>query len=175
MAAELTPGDIVERGTYLGAGVGGGAYSIEWGGTAYVAKQWGHPDSVAGQWHAYQPRQLELQAIKQFAVQNALAVAGIPAPVSAILVSDPTWVLMEKVEGLDLLQLSQEERAQAVAAQEALERQAEPVILATLDELKQQHPDGELCFRYAPDISSNSRFARTPTGIQLVGVFDPVI
>ncbi len=174
-AARLKPAEIEETGRFLGAGLGGGAYEVQVDGVSFVAKQWGHPESVMGSVSDTTPHQFTLFACKQAAVQNALAMAGFPVPASAILGEDARWVLMDKVEGLAGDDLSETERKEAFAKADSMAVEMEPIILKALDQLRTQHPAEEKIFTYCPDMQGNMRFARGPEGMSVAGSFDPVM
>ena len=174
-AQDLAPQDIVERGSFLGAGMGGGAYQIEHLGQQFVAKQWGHPESAMGAVSPTTAEEYAVFALKQSAVQNALAIAGFPLPISAVLGQDARWVLMEKVEGMPVDQLSADEQSEAKQQADWMAQQMEPVIIDTLGQLAAQRPDSAKSFEYFPDMQGNMRFARGPQGIQVSGAFDPIM
>lgn len=172
-AASITPAQVAEKGEFLGAGLAGGAYEVEIGGQAYVAKQLGHSSSVLGGLQTWSPGDKQLQAMKQVAVQNALGMAGFPLPATALLGSE--WVLMDKVEGLALADLTAAEADEAQTLAWNLSQTMEPIASATLSEMLKQHPDKAEFFTCNMDIVGNTRFARTPEGLRVAGVFDPII
>lgn len=174
-ARRLSAADITARGRFLGAGMGGGAYEVQLDGVDYVAKQWGHPQSIMGGFSDNTSREYRLFAAKQTAVQNALAMAGFPVPASAILGQDPTWVLMDKVSGTAAADLPETEQKQALAQADAMAGQMEPIIVDTLEHLRRQHPEQEKFFEYMPDMQGNMRFAHGPGGLYISGSFDPVM
>lgn len=174
-ARRINAQEILERGRFLGAGLGGGAYEVQLDGVDYVAKQWGHPQSVMGGFSDNTSHHYQLFAAKQTAVQNALSMAGFPVPASAILGHDSTWVLMDKVTGTGANDLPEAERENAFALAEAMAARMEPIIIDELKRLTSQHPGQEKFFQYMPDMVGNMRFAHGEHGLTISGAFDPVM
>jgi hypothetical protein len=172
-AEHLTPEDVVKSGQYLGAGIGGGSYAIEYAGQKLVAKQWGHPEATVSKFSPWSPRELQAQAAKQVAVQNALAMTGIPAPVSALM-GDGSWVLMQKMEGLPLGDLTEAEMPQAKTLLSELEALAQPIADRTIQQLKPDFQDTPKQMACVVDFTSNTLFERTPQGLAIAGTYDPV-
>lgn len=172
-AQKLTADDVFKQGEFLGAGLMGGAYRLKHQGKSLVVKQLGHPESVTGMLGTHTRRQLELKAQKQAAVQNALVMAGFPAPASAVLKDDPTWVVMEEARGLHTEQLSKEEKVEGQRALESLRGEATPTVSRVLAGMRKQHPDHEDLF--LEHIEGGATYTRTEEGLIISGYFDPVV
>lgn len=172
-ASELTPAEIFEKGEFLGAGLMGGAYRVEHGGQSFVAKQLGHEQSVTGMLDTHTQKQLQIKAQKQVAVQNALAMSGLPVPASALLGEDKTWVVMEEAKGLSLEDLSPQEKVQGTNRFEEMKETARPTVEGVIADLRKQHPDHQDCF--GDHLEGGATFARSDQGIIVNGFFDPVV
>lgn len=173
VASELTPEEVFEKGEFLGAGLMGGAYRVKHGDGTYVAKQLGHEQSFTGMLGTHTRKQLELKAQKQAAVQNALVMAGFPAPASAVMGADSTWVLMEESQGTPLEKVPQADRKAADAQLDSLREKARPVIQGVVNELKAQNPGEESL--YGDHIEGGATYLQTDQGLLLNGYYDPVV
>lgn len=175
-ASHLTPEDIVSHGEFLGAGLQGGSYEVHVDGQTLVAKQFGHPEAQLSQLMGPSGVQRpDIQAAKQVVAQNALVLAGVPAPVSVLLAPGSSWVVMQKMDGLGLKTLAPEERGTARDLGKQVEREVEPVVAQALETLKPQYPDNPELLECNVDLSENLVFKRTPDGLRVAGVFDPLI
>lgn len=174
-AQQLTPEDVLTRGEYLGAGLAGGSYAVQVGGKTFVAKQLGHEKSSLGGLGVWSETEKNLQAQKQVAVQNALAMAGFPLPASALMAGAPDWVVMEKVDGTGIEKVPAPAQATLREQTSVLSEQMEPIIGGVISDLKAQNPEHQHLYRVAMDLDGNTLYTRQNDGWVVSGVYDPVI
>ena len=176
LAQSLDPRDVVESGEFLGAGLMGGCYRLSQDGQTFIVKQMGHPESITGQFNSHTKTELLVKSAKQVAVQNALGMAGFPTPASAVLESDPDWLVMEDVPGLAAQELTSEEKNEVGEKMPSLREELEPTISATLGQLSEQYPEQANLFKLHIDVDlGNAKFARGPEGVLVCGIYDPVV
>lgn len=82
---------------------------------------------------------------------------------------------MERVEGIGLMSI-EDESERAIASEQArtASQQMEPIVAATLEPLKEAHPESAKLFHVAMDVDGNTLFARTHEGWAIAGIFDPI-
>ncbi len=175
VASQLTPQRIAQEGKFLGAGLAGGSYEIAFEGESYVAKQVGHEHSIAGQFQSWTPCERQIQAAKQVAVHNALAMAGYPFPSAALLEGHGDWLVMHKVEGKSLKDLDPQDVAPAGELARQLSDQMEPLVQQVLERMAQEYPGKETFFTCNMDVVGNTFFVRDEQGLRISGMFDPIV
>jgi hypothetical protein len=176
LAARLDPQEIVSHGESLGCGTFGKGYQLQVDGQTYVAKNFGHAESVVGSFGTVSVADFQMMALKQAAMHNALALAGLPIPVAAVIAKDPSWVVMKKVEGLGFKELSDSEQTEAKVVAGYLRSNLEPLLQVPLQALQREHPSSEVFQSLTvDDETDNMRFAREPSGLKLQGFYDPVV
>jgi len=175
VASQLTPQRIAQEGIFLGAGLAGGSYQVDLDGESYVAKQVGHQQSIAGQFQSWNPSERQIQAAKQVAVHNALAMAGYPFPAAALLEGHGDWLVMQKVEGQSLKDLDPQDVGPASQLAREVSDQMEPLVKQVLDRMALEYPGKETFFTCNMDVVGNTFFVRDEQGLRISGMFDPIV
>jgi hypothetical protein len=168
LASTLNPEEAVKTAKALGAGTFGAAFDL---GNGFVLKHFGDEASKMGPLAATMPEgTFEDMATRQAAVHMGLRDAGFPCVAAAVVNGHPTWLLMQKADGLPSSAFAGAEIEHVTSMCAALNKKINPVVNDTLRALGidvgYEGIDTDVHI-------DNARFARTNAGIVVSGFFDP--